>query len=396
MKLYPLLPENNLYHNTYGTVPLVGKAPLYHVAPLYKPALALLDLIGKVIFFFLRLKKQPLNPKKILVIRLDHLGDVIMTFPTYAALRKIYPEAEIHTLVRGFTQDLFYQNKNVDKVIPFDPPWFARDKKVSWWQTLEFRSSLRKQYDIVIELHADPRNIIAATIIGGYRIGYGIRGLGFLLHKKVNYNKFDHLIETNLELVRALGYKGKTPLESLKLTFASEDEKAIQQHIKTRYVIINPGTGRPNKYWLAERWATVADTLAAEGFSILFTGSTADVPECEKIMHMMKREAKIVAGKTTLRQLFALIKHSALVLAPDTSIAHFAVCLDTPSITLFGPIPPAICSYDSGKHKAIVKNLPCSYCAKAVCPRTDKPNECMELITAEEVTEQAIKNLNQQ
>ncbi|MBI4017066.1 MAG: glycosyltransferase family 9 protein [Candidatus Aenigmarchaeota archaeon] len=388
MKLYPLRAEHYKYDNKYGTVHLAGRSPKYHVANIYKPLLAIIDALGGCLFFFNKLKKQPAQPKKILVIRLDHLGDVVMTLPSYAALKQLYPHAEIHTLVRGFAEDLFYQNTNVDKVIPFDPPWFARDKKTSLCGTLKFLLNLRKQnYDLVIELHADPRNIIAAALIGGYRLGYGIRGFGFLLHKIVEFPVFNHMIESNIALIRALGYSGRTPLEALKLAYSSEDEQVINQYGYSgrKYVIINPGTGRQNKYWVAERWAQVADALISEGYLVILTGSAADIQECGKIQNVMNCKAAMLAGKTTLRQLLALVAHASLVLSPDTGIAHFAVSLGTPSITLFGPIPPALAGYEDAKHKCIVKILPCSYCAKAVCPRADKPNECMMLITAGEV-----------
>ncbi len=386
-KLFPIIPEQNRYQNTYGTVLLKGQAPRYHVSLLYKPLLAVCDFLGGLFFFWSKHKKQPIVPKKVLAIRLDHLGDVVMTLPAYAALRKQYPRAEIHTLVRGFAQDIFYKNKNVDRVIPFDPPWFAREKKNTYIKTLLFLLQLRKEkYDIVVELHADPRNILAAAIIGGYLVGYGIRGFGFLLNKTVMYPHFDHLVETNTDLIRALGYTGKTHLDALMLSFSKKDESAVQQYYQEKKVIlINPGTGRPNKYWLPERWAVVADALVEKGYSVFFTGSGADVIECEKITEHMKEKAVIIAGKTTLRQLFALTKHAQLVLAPDTALPHFCACLGIPCITLFGPIPPAICSYQSSVHRPVVKTLPCSYCARAVCPRTDTQNECMLLISAEEI-----------
>ena len=390
MRLFPLLQEHNKYNNSYGTIPLQGKTPKYHVANKYKPFLAIIDFLGAVIFFFNRLRKQPDNPKKILLIRLDHLGDIIMTLPTYAAIRRLYPEAQIHTLVRSFTQDVFYNNKNIDKVILFDPPWFARDKKISFSDTIRFLLKLRKEkYDLIIELHADPRNILAATFIGGYKVGYGIRGLGFLFNKIVNYPQFNHLVEINLNIIRALGYKEKTLLNALTLQYGQADEMAVRKYIKTPFVIINPGTGRPNKYWMPERWAKVADILAKQGYSIILTGSKTDISECKKITNLMKQKAILLAGKTTIRQLFVLIKKAKLVLAPDTSIAHFCACLGIPSITLFGPIPSAICSYESRIHKVIVKTLPCSYCAQPICPRTDNPDECMRLISAEEVAQLA-------
>ncbi|MEM4239724.1 MAG: glycosyltransferase family 9 protein [Candidatus Woesearchaeota archaeon] len=396
LKLFPLVPGHNRYKNTYGTVPLKGKAPKYHVKPVYKPFLALADIAGNILFFATKLARQPQNPKKILMIRLDHLGDVVMTLPAYAAVRRLYPKAEIHTLVRSFVQELFYKNRDVDKVIPFDPPWFARDKKAGLLKTLKFLLKLRKEkYDLVIEFHADPRNILAATVIGGYRIGYGLRGFGFLLNKVVPYPVFDHLVETNTNIIRALGFREKTPLQALKLHYANADRHHAEMLVgkKTRrIVLINPGTGRPNKYWLAERWAKVGDALADHGCSVFLTGSSADIPECEKIASQMVHKPVVLAGKTTIRQFLALVSKSSLVLCPDTSLDHFSACLKTPAVVLFGPIPPSICSYESPRRRVIVKCLPCSYCARAVCPRKDSPNECMNLITEDEVIA-AAKNI---
>jgi lipopolysaccharide heptosyltransferase II len=388
IKLFSQLPEHNEYNNKYGVVPLKGRAPKYHVSPKFKPLLTLIDFIGSAMFFFTKFKPQPKKPRKILVIRLDHLGDIIMTLPTYAALRSFYPDAEIHTLVRGFAQDLFYNNPNVDRVIAFDPPWFSRDKKKSLKETFKFLLNLRREkYDLVIELHADPRNIGSAVIIGGYRVGYGIRGFGFLLNKIVKYPEFNHLVETNVDLVRALGFSGKTPLNALSLHYPKDDEIFAKKLVggSERFIIINPGTGRINKYWLAERWAKVADALSAEGYNIVLTGSPNDKEECEKVARLARQKLPVLAGRTTIKQLLALIANSSLVLAPDTSLMHFAACLRVPSLTLFGPIPPSICAYESPTNKVMVKNLPCSYCALPVCPRTDNPNECMTSISVDDV-----------
>ena len=115
----------------------------YHVSRIFKPIIWFIDAIGNILFFWTKLATIPKNPKSILLLRLDHIGDVLLTTPVFRALRKKFSSAKITVLVRSSTQELVYQNPYVDEVLVWDAPWFARDKHESWLNTFLFAWSLR-------------------------------------------------------------------------------------------------------------------------------------------------------------------------------------------------------------------------------------------------------------
>jgi len=362
---------------------------MYKVKKIYKPFLFLIDLVGYLLFFWIRFKKlKESKIKRILVIRLDHIGDVLLTTPTFKALRNKFPKARIDVLVRPFTKELLIENKNVDKIISLNPPWFAREK-ISFLNLLKFLKNNFRRYDLVIELHADPRNIILASFVGKYRIGYGIRGFSFLLNKVVHYdNKIKHMIDRNLDVVRAIG--ADTENKELELNL-SEKESNFADEIFKKYkiksaIVINPGTGRIHKYWFNDRWANVADRLIEKyKTKIILTGNKQDMKDCDEVYRLIKNRKETInlCGKTNLRQLAAIIKKCALFLGPDTGPMHIARAVKTPLIGLFGPVNPAEWGYSEEKYK---------YLNKTICKKIGTANcECMKKITVEDVLREVSK-----
>ena len=145
-----------------------------------KPFMFVVDVIGNILFFWTKLKIFPKKVNKILVIRLDHIGDMIMTTPVFKTLKKNFPDAKIDVLSRSVAKPAIEENTNIHKIIEYNASWFARGEKVDSFSGMA--KKLRKEkYDLIFELKGDPRNIALAFCAGGYRIGYGIRGFGFLL-----------------------------------------------------------------------------------------------------------------------------------------------------------------------------------------------------------------------
>src|SRR3989344_9534756 len=104
----------------------------YLVKPLYLPFLFAIDLLGSICFFWTKLCRTPNSIKKILVIRLDHAGDMLMTTPVFRALKKEFPNAELCVLCRPFVKSLIENNKNVSQIFTLEVPWFKRNDSVSW------------------------------------------------------------------------------------------------------------------------------------------------------------------------------------------------------------------------------------------------------------------------
>jgi len=320
----------------------------YNVASWLKPFLGIIDGIGTLIFFNSKGKKFPKDVKKILVIRVEHIGDVLLTTPTFRALKEKYPKAQIDVLVRSFSKQVLENNKNANPIV-FNPPWLSMKGSIS--EVLKMIPRLKNKYDVVIDMHGDPRNIIFSKLVGGYSIGYGIRGFGFLLNKTVKYDKrLKHTIERNLDVVRSIGADTKNKNMEFNLT---KKDILFANKIKNA-VCINAGAARERKLWDNEKWAKVADSISKK-YKIIFTGSSSEKKSINEIIkHMKSTNYLNLCGKTNLTQLGAVIKKCKLFIGADSGPMHIAKAVNTKIVAIFGTEDPRQWGY-SDKSATYIK-----------------------------------------
>ncbi|MEM2916058.1 MAG: glycosyltransferase family 9 protein [Candidatus Woesearchaeota archaeon] len=334
---------------------------MYKTNILLQPFLLLVDIIGYFFFFWLKFMKLG-EPKRILLIRLEHIGDVLMTTPTFRALRKRFPKAQIDVLVRDFAAPVVQKNKNISNVIVWNAPWLSRlGRREPWASVQQMIRKLRKnKYDVAIDFHGDPRNILFASRIARYRIGFGCRGFGFLLNKVVPYGK-KHMIDRNLSLAKALG--ADTSDRRMELQLSPADERFAKSALKgiTRPVCISIGSGKKEKNWLEERWAEVADSLIEKyNATIILTGGKGDAEIVNSLQNRIQHKEKVLnlCGKTSLFQLAAVIKYCKLLLSPDSGPVHIARTMNTPLLELCFLDDPKEWGYNEPKFQNIKRNKP--------------------------------------
>lgn len=359
----------------------------YKVQWKYKPLLFVIDIIGYSLFFWKKFIPLKRNIRKILVIRLDHIGDVLLTTPVIRALKQKMPGAKIDLLIRPFTKELIITNNQINKIHTLNPPWFNRES-ASFLNLTKFILKNILNYDLVVELHADPRNILLAGLVGKKIIGYNIRGLGFLLTKSAKYKDKAHILEKNLNIARLIGANSESKidifLEKEDLMFADKIFK--RNNIKKAFCIV-PGTGRVNKFWFNDRWAKLADYLIKKyNAKIIFLGGKKDNELIKNITKMMKSKNYLnLEGKTTLRGSAAIIKRAKLLVSPDTGPMHMAKSFNIPLVSLFGPVDPKIWGYNDSRSKSVYVRLDCSFCDLPVCHNKTQKNACMAHISVSDV-----------
>lgn len=359
---------------------------------------SLLDIIGYTFFLPLRLfrkQKMPTDIKNILVIRLDHIGDVLFATAVLKPLRDIYPGAHITFLVGEWAKDIITNNPHIDEIITYNPLWFARNnKRFNFKQSLRLIKRLRKaNYDLALELRGDLRNIILLSLIGAkYTVGYGITGGGFLLSKRVRYDRKRHQIDQNIYIIENLGVKveDKRP----QLFIADSDRFTVDELLKENKIVggdllvgMNISCGYSSKRWQDEKFARLIDTVIQQlNAKVIITGSKDDLTANEKVLNLTNNKENIFnfAGKTTLGQLAALIKSCDLFISTDSGPAHIAACLNTPLVIIYSGTndPLQWRPYGDG-YIIIKKEVPCSPCERYICDN----NICMDLISVEDVME---------
>ncbi|MEI6863487.1 MAG: glycosyltransferase family 9 protein, partial [Candidatus Omnitrophota bacterium] len=202
------------------------------------------------------------NYKNILVVRLDRLGDVVLSTPVLKALRDAYPDSRITFMVRPYVKDIAHSNPSVNEVIIYD-------KAKGFSGNIEFINKLRsKKFDLAIVLHPTLRTNLIMFLAGiPKRLGFDRkRKMGILLTDRVPDKKhlgLKHEIDYTLSILKYIGVSAKDRKMHVPVSQDSQmrAREAFEKGGITEndsLVAINPGASCPSKRWPAKRFAEVA------------------------------------------------------------------------------------------------------------------------------------------
>jgi ADP-heptose:LPS heptosyltransferase len=374
-------------------------------------------------------RQRPVGaPRRMLLIRPDHLGDVLFTTPALSRLRAAMPGTEIWYLCGPWSAPLLQSNPNVDRVITCDFPWFDRRPKGRPWApyVILWREATRLRalgFDAAVILRSDFWWGAALTALAGIprRVGYNVAECLPFLTEPAPYAPGRHEVVRNLTLCLRLmdgqsttggpaaPVRAKDEGESddhwtsgLRLEFrpsAADEARARAlladvRHDARLLVAIHPGAGAAVKLWPAERWSALADAVARRrNAAIVITGSDAERPLIEAIAQHMRRPTLDLSGQTSLGELAALFGLCDLVLGVDSGPMHLAVAMDTPTVHLFGPVSPAAFGPwgDPVRHVVVQATYGEAPCHGRPCDRLDfagkdlAQHRCMASIALEDV-----------
>lgn len=338
----------------------------------------------------IRTSRRIEDARNILIRGTNWIGDVIMTLPAVAAIRRAFPQAKISVLVKPWVADIFSLCPDVDEVIVYRSPGIHEGFRGLFRLAAELRE---REFDAAILLQNAIEAAIIAFLAGiPIRAGYNSDGRGPLLThlvKRTQAVRRIHQVEYYLEMVRTLGCEGGS-LE-FHLIFNGDDENRAGEILHSQgidradfLVGIAPGaTYGAAKKWFPDRFATVADRLAEEySARILLFGSAADRDSTQAVSRDAHHVLTDLAGMTTLREAISLISRCRLFISNDSGLMHVAGALGVPTLAIFGSTNPVTTSPPGGKSMVVHKDLPCSPCLKTTCP-TDF--QCMDLIGVEDV-----------
>ncbi|MCM2256938.1 MAG: glycosyltransferase family 9 protein [Vicinamibacteria bacterium] len=343
--------------------------------------------------------------REVLVLRLDRIGDVVMSLPMLADLRRALPAARIRLAVGRWSEDVA-RSAPVDEVIVWSAPWVGRRSEGAdsfaalAGQALGLR---RAGLDLAIDLQGDIRAALLMRLTGARaRVGYANTGGAWMLSHVVPLDEDVSWVEQNrLALAVALGPQPRgrlaDPLTAPERTAAAELLARLGLPEGVPRIGVHPAGGRLVKQWPAARWAAVAARLQHEfGARVLITGSGADAALAADVAARLPERPTDLAGRLSVRETLAVIEQLDLYLSPDTGTMHLACLVGTPTVSVFGPSDPG--RYFSGadfdpaeaaRHVVMRPDLWCAPCnlirkPPAECAQAALP-ECLELVSAEEV-----------
>ncbi len=383
-------------------------AEAYHApTPRHHLRRVLLQLAGRLPV----LPSQRASSHRILLVRPDHLGDVLLTMPAVQALRAAKPYVELHALVGPWSAEAVAAYPEVDQVLTLSFPGFDRQPKPSWRSPYEqviaaARHLRRIGYGSAVIFRPDHWwGALLAKLAGiPERIGYDLPDVAPFLTAAVEYQP-QHAVRQSLRLVE--GWCG--PLDPSQVRYYFPVEATSQAYVdgylqewgitpSRRLICIHPGSGAWVKHWQEDRWARVADALAEQlDAPVVFSGSAHELNLARRIADHMRRPACIMAGDTRISQLAALFQRAYIVLGPDSGPLHLAAAVGVPTIALFGPADPAEFATWGPPNRQIIltTDIACRPC-RVLDWMGDDPayHPCVRDITVARVLEAARRALN--
>ncbi len=340
--------------------------------------------------------------KRILIVRTDRLGDVILTLPMLPLLRKRFPDAYIAMLLGKYTTELVDGNPYADRLLLYD---HGQDL-VPFDRML---STLREgNFDVALVVHPTPRLAWLMFRAGiPVRIGTGYRYYSVLFNRRVYEHRKDakrHELEYNLNLLKELDCP-ITGDPEFSITIPQETDRKIDSLLASlaidrekEIIVVHPGSGGSAREWPAEYFGDLALKLQVDrGAQILITGAKGEERKVAAVLIGSKGKAIPLVGSLSLKELAALIKKANLFVSNSTGPLHIAVAVGTPVVSMF-PQATAMSAARWGpytaKKRVLVPDKPvnCKECVN----RKDLPCACMMSIPVEDVYSAACALLAEQ
>jgi predicted lipopolysaccharide heptosyltransferase III len=328
--------------------------------------------------------------RKILVIKLRAIGDVVLSTAVLPNLRSAFPASQIHFLVESAGQEVLDGNPYIDRIIILPrKEWEDLPRRTAYRENLLFIKRLRSQhYDLVIDLFGNPRSALLTRISGARRrVGFAFRVRKAAYNHKVKpRGDRVHEVEFNLDALRSL----KIPIidKSPYFPVRQSDQSTIQQWLNKEGLRISFLVGiHAWGSWNAKRWgldkfSELGDRLIEiYQAQIVLVWGPGEREYAEQVRSLMRYPAHI-APETTLKELGSLLSLCQLVVANDSGPMHIAAAVGTPTVGIFGPTNWRLQGPYGSRHRAAYKkDLMCLGCNRLEC----QERTCMEALEVDEV-----------
>lgn len=358
------------------------------------------------------LSPHPRGLRRILVIRLDLIGDLVLSTVVVRALKGAYPDAEVDLLALPSSAGIVQGDPDLASIITYDPNIWRRPKALfrpdNWREALRLVRRLSgRHYDLAVSMFGNWAAILA--VLSGARRTIGFREEaypGFMTdsvrgrHWKAGERL--HEVDYCLQLAKAAGAAPTAADREPRLYVTKQAEQELEallarEGIRPGRLLIACHVASNNgqaKRWPIPYWARLIDRLTAElDAQVVLTGATVDLPLIERVMQGMGKQGACrpvnLAGKTSLGQLAALMQRADLLITGDSGPMHIAAAVGTPLIAIHGPTDPAHSGPVSPRATILKSGIWCSPCynAKDTADCRYFTAQCMKNITPAQVYE---------
>lgn len=360
--------------------------------PVLGPAYFLYRLLSRDLFRDHRLPPEGgAEPQRILVVRLDNIGDVLLSEPAIAALGARFSEAKIDLLARRAEGGMLAEHPAVSSLIAYDAPWHAawRGARVDWRieaaRLVGLVQGLRqRRYDLAIELRGDLRDIAVMAATGArVKVGNSSRGGGFLLDHDVSVAEDTHRMEFALAIVSAVGaaMEPRPPRLHLPAEALAKAESLLPAG--EPFVAFHLGAGFASKCLPVATFAVAAMALHGEGHRIVVVGGANEHPLVDGLRRLVNFNPIDLVGKLSILETAAVLGRCRLFIGNDSGPMHLAAAVGTPVVACFGPSDPKLYHPYGVPHRIVEVSLPCRPCDLVHCIHSEY--RCMTQIPAQAI-----------
>lgn len=317
------------------------------------------------------------NVKRVLVCIFKYHGDVLLTSPVYTALKKEMPEAKIDVYLFKETRPMLEGHPSIDQFLEFDQSWrklfFFRRliKELMMWRKVR-----QRKYDIVLNLTSGDRGGFVAKISGA-KIRVGVQAKDGK-KKSVFFTKLlretvmpRHIVERNLDIVRAIGIFPSPEERELFFFIPKEEREKVDKLVPSDFILIHPASRCSYKHWPKEKFTDLIKRLIDRGEQVVISGGPS-LEEKEYIQGILQPIAHLpiinLAGQLGLKGLGALIEKSKMLITVDSVPSHIASALKKKLVIIFGPSDDVKWGPWKNPHAQVVRlNVPCMRCDQEGC-----------------------------
>jgi len=309
---------------------------------------------------------QKFSFKKILVIRLDEIGDMVTSLPALDVLKKKYPDAEITIWCTPLTAQLLQYNKAIRRIV-------FSEKELS------------EKYDLIVDLRGNFRTLwFALKQFPKYRLDRGT----VRFRNKFFLKQHPHEVFTNLQVLEPLAGKNTDDI-SLHLETGTENKQAAQKFLNEnsigKFAIFHSGARKVLRRLPGEKFAQLGKYLRTNlRLEIIFVGTNDELNEIKEIQQMMNFPTFAFCGFSLL-DFAALCAKAEMMIGNESGPMHIAAAMNIPVVGLFGPGEPHTFSPFGKKATFIHHKLECNPCGQVVCVHPE--NTCMNRIIVDEIVD---------
>lgn len=296
------------------------------------------------------------DARKILCIRLDNLGDVLMTTPAFRALKQFIPDVKLTLLTSHMGSGIAHYIPEVDTIIEFDVPWVGMDGQLgNSQQVFDLIARLKREaFDAAIIFTVFSQNPLPSALMCyladiPLRLGYCRENpYGLLTDWLPDFEPFadiQHEVSRQINLVKTIG--AVTDAVGLSLAVVPDlQRQAVEKLCRAGinpdkpWLILHPGVSEARRRYPPERYAEAGRQLTRQEFQIVLTGVTSERALTELIAKAIGQGAVSLAGELSLGEFIGLVDAAPLLIANNTGPVHIAAAVGTPIVVLYAHTNP--------------------------------------------------------